>query len=281
MTVTSTVDDVHRTARRAADSPWADRLARLGFAARGVVYMIIGAIALEVARRGANGQQADKEGALREIAERPWGGVLLVVLAIGLGGYALWRATEALWGHRDESDDAKRTAKRLGSAARAVFYAVFCATTVRFITGGAKEGGSSGDQEQTWVARALDLPLGQWLVAGAGLAVIAGAAYIGFRGLSQKFEERLDTSEMGPVMGSTVDVLGTVGMVARSLVFALAGYLLVRAALDYDAQEAQGLDGTLKTMASQPFGQILLAVTAVGLFAYGLYSWAEARYRQL
>ena len=283
MAATSTIEHLHRTTRRAADSPWTDRLARLGFVARGVVYGIIGVLALQVARNGgASGEEANKEGALRAIAERPYGGPLLVALAVGTAGYALWRLTEALWGKRDEDDEKKRTAKRLGSAARAAFYAVFCVTTIRFLINGPQQAQGSGDrQEQTLVARVLGWPSGQWLVAAAGVAVIAGAIYIGYRGLSQKFDEKLDTSEMGPAIGATVDVLGTVGMIARSAVFALAGYLLIRAAVEYDPNEAKGLDGTLKTLAQQAHGQVLLTVTAVGLFAYGLYSWAEARYRQL
>ena len=281
MAIASPVDRAQRTARRAADSHWVDRGARLGLTARGVVYLLVGLIALQVARGEGRGEQANKEGALREVAERSWGGVLLVVLAVGLASYALWRATEALWGHRDEDDERKRTAKRLGSAARAVFYGVFCATTVRFILDGPSAASGGEQDEKTFVARTLELPAGQWIVAGVGAAIIAGAVYIGYRGLAGKFEKRLDTSEMGPVMGPTVEVLGTVGLVARSLVFALAGYLLIKAAIDFDPDQAAGLDGTLKTMARQPFGQILLAVTAVGLMAYGLYSWAEARYRQL
>jgi hypothetical protein len=280
-TVAATATQLHHSARRASDGPWTDRLARLGFVARGVVYMVIGLIAINVASDGGKGDEASKEGAVREIAERPLGGALLVVLVVGLGGYAMWRATEAIWGKRDEEDEKKRTAKRLGSAARAVFYAFFCVTTVRFILDGPSEGSQGDQQEKTLVDRALDLPAGQWIVAGAGLAIIAGALYIGYRGLSQKFDERLDTADMGPVMGAVVDVLGTVGMVARSAVFSFAGYLLIRAAIDYDSNEAQGLDGTLKTIAQQTYGQVILTITALGLFCYGLYSWAEARYRQL
>ena len=111
--------------------------------------------------------------------------------------------------------------------------------------------------------------------------MIGGALYIGYRAFTSEFEDRLDTSDMGKVTGPAVTVLGTVGLAARSLVFALAGYLLLRAALDHQPDQAKGLDGTLKTMAQQTHGQVLLAVTAVGLLAYGLYSWAEARYRQL
>ena len=282
MTATSIAHQTHHRARRASNSPWIDRVARLGFVARGVVYGIIGLLALQVARNGGRGDEANKEGALREIAERPFGGPLLGALAVGLAGYALWRLTEALWGKRDEEDEKKRALKRLGSAGRAVFYGVFCVTTIRFLANGPAEGGGNSDQqEQTFVARALEWPAGQWIVAIAGIVVIGAALYVGYRGLSQKFQERLDTSEMGPVAGPTVDVLGTVGMIARSAVFALGGYLLIRAAIDFNPGEAQGLDGTLKTLAHQAYGQVLLAVVAIGLFAYGLYSWAEARYREL
>jgi hypothetical protein len=282
MSATSTIDRVERSARRASDSPWVDRWARIGFFARGVVYIVIGLIALNVARDGGRGDQASKEGALREIAERPFGGALLVVLAVGVAGYAMWRASEAGWGKRDEDDEKKRTLKRIGSGAKAIFYGVFCFTIIKFILGGPSQGSGGGDQqEKTFVTRALELPGGQWLVAGAGVAIIGGAIYTGHRGLSQKFDERLDTSEMGPVMDATVGVLGTIGMVARSLVLALAGYLLIRAAIDYDPNEAHGLDGTLKTLAQATFGQVILTLTAVGLICYGLYSWAEARYREL
>ena len=258
-------------------APWA----RLGFVARGVVWIVIGLIALDVARDGGRGDDASKAGALREIVERPFGGALLVVLAVGVAGYAMWRATDAVWGHQDEEDEKKRSAKRLGSAARAVLYAAFCITTVRFILDGPSSGTQGDEQEQTMVTRALELPAGQLIVAGFGATIIAGAIYIGYRGLSQKFNERLDTSEMGPVTGAAVDVLGTVGMIARSVVFTLAGYLLIRAAIDYDPDKASGLDGTLKTLAQATYGQAILVVTALGLICYGLYSWAEARYRQL
>ena len=274
--------DAGRAAGRAAGSTAVDWLARAGFVARGVVYGVIGLIAFEVARGGGRGDDASKEGALREIAERPFSGFLLVLLAVGLAGYALWRAVEAVWGKRDEEDERKRTLKRLGSAARAVFYGAFCVTTVRFISSGPQASKGSGDEEErTLVARVLDVTGGRWVVGAVGVAIIGGALYIGYRGLTQKFEERLDTSEMGPITGATVDVLGTVGMAARSLVFSLAGYLLIRAAIDHEPNQAGGLDVTLKTMARGGFGQVLLVVTAIGLFAYGLYSWAEARYRQL
>lgn len=283
MTATTKATQAHRAAKRAADSDWTDRLARLGFCARGLVYAIVGLIAIQIAWgvSGGAGEDASKEGALREIAERPLGRPLLVVLAVGLAGYALWRASEALWGKRDEDDERKRTAKRAGSAAKAVLYAAFLGSTVKFITGGPSQGGGGDEQEETLTASALDLPGGRLLVGAVGLAIIAGGIYVAYRGLAQKFEKRLDTSEMGPVTGRVVDVVGTVGMAARGLIFGVAGFLLLKAAVDFDPEEATGVDGTLKLIARQTYGQVLLTATAIGLIAYGLYSFAEARYRQL
>lgn len=271
-------------ARSWANSEWADRLARLGFCARGAIYVVIGILALQIAGFGHADEEATKEGALREIAERSFGTALLVVLAIGLAGYILWRLTEALWGKRDEDDDTKRSAKRLGSAAKAVLYGGVLVSTVRFIVNGEAEGGGGqgGDQqEESLTARVLDLPLGQLIVGGIGVAVMAASAYLIYRGLAQKFEKRLDTSEMGPIIGPVVGALGTVGLAARGVLFGLVGWVLVKAAIDFDPEEANGLDGTLRLIAGRTYGQVLLTLTAIGVIAYGLYSFAEARYRRL
>ena len=270
-------------AHRAADSHWADRLARLGFCARGLVYVIVGVLAFEIAR-GRSGQEseASKDGALRAIADRSFGAPLLAVLAVGLAGYAAWRASEAIWGKQDEADEKKRTVKRLASGAKAVLYFAFLASTVKLLASGAPRGGGGGDeQEKALTARVMEATGGRWLAGAVGAAIIVGAIYTVYRGISQKFDEKLDTSEIGDLEGKVIDTLGTVGMAARGLVFGLAGYLLVRAAVDFDPQDARGVDGTLHVMAQQAYGQVLLTVTAVGIVCYGLYSFAEARYRDL
>jgi len=281
----ATAAQAGRVAKRAANSEWVDRAARLGFCARGTIYLVVGVIAFQIAQRGTAGAgqaSASKDGALREIAERPFGRLLLLVLAAGLAGYALWRGAEALWGKRDEDDERKRTAKRLLSGGKAVLYLVFLGSTLRFLSKGPAAGGRPGDQqEETLTARILELPAGQLLVGGVGAAFIAGAAHVVYRGVTQEFADRLDTSEMGRVVGRVVDLVGTVGLAARGLVFGVIGFLLVKAAIDFDPEAANGIDGTLKLIARQPYGRVLLVVTAVGLIAYGLYSFAEARYREL
>lgn len=255
----------------------------MGFCARGVVYVVVGLIALEIAHGGAGGERADKDGAVREIADRSFGTALLIALAIGLTGYIVWRFSEAIWGKRDESDEAKRTAKRLGSGAKGLLYAGFLASILRFLVGDERGAGAGGgdQQEESITATLLDLPAGQIIVGAVGAGIVGAGAYLVYRGVRQKFEKHLETAEMGPVVERVVDTLGTIGMAARGFVIALAGLLLIKAAVDYDPEAATGVDGTLKVIAMQTYGQVLLTITALGVIAYGLYSFAEARYRDL
>ncbi len=283
----TTTSDAEATARRWANSEWAERLARLGFAARGVVYVVVGLLALQIAREGGGSEEeASKDGAIDEIASRSFGTALLWVLAAGLVGYVVWRLSEALWGKQDEEDEKKRTAKRLGSAAKAVLYAGFLASTVRFLLGGSSSqsgggGGGGREQETSLTARVLELPAGQLIVGAIGAAIVGGGGYLLYRGIAQKFEKHLDESQMSPGVERVVGAIGTIGMGARGIVFALAGLLVIKAAIDFDPEEARGLDGTLRVIAQQTYGQVLLGFAAFGVVCFGLYSLAEARYREL
>jgi hypothetical protein len=285
-TAAKAVGEVATAVRRGPSSEWVARSARLGLVARGVVYAVVGLIALQIAwGRERGDEEASKDGALEAIAEQPFGRGLLVALAAGILGFLVWRGSEALWGRDDEDDDddgPKVVAKRLASAGKALVYVVVLGSTVRVIARGASSSsGSSEQQPEALTARALELPAGQLLVGGVGVVLLGSAVWFAFRGISQRFEDKLDTSEMGPVMGRFVDVVGTLGMTARGLVAGVLGFLVLKAALDYDPDEATGIDGTLRTIAAQPYGRGLLSVTAVGLVAFALTSFAEARYRDL
>jgi hypothetical protein len=266
-------------AEAASRNPWVDRLARLGFVGRGVIYLIVGVLAVQIVT-GDNQQAADKNGALQEVAEKPFGNGLLVILAIALAGYALWRFSEAIWGKRSEDDSKKRTAKRLGSAAKGVAYAAFCATTVSFVAG---RGSSDGNQqEKSWTAKVMEWPGGRGIVAAVGLAIVIGGLALMVVGLTRRFEKKLELGRLSHGARKAAVAVGTFGVSARGAVFALAGLLLVRAAKDYNPEEAQGIDGTLRTIADRPYGQVLLVLAALGLLAFGVYSAAvEARYRKL
>lgn len=268
--------------RRAADSPWLDRAARIGFVGRGLVYMLIAYLAAQIAL-GHPDQPANKQGALRAIADRSYGKVVLVVLAVGLAGYALWRFSEAAFGTRHESDPKKRTAKRLGSAGKGAIYAAFCASTVSVLAGGGGGGAGGGGEQQPreWTARALGLPAGRAIAVLGGLVVMGVAAYMAWRGVARKFEKHLDRAGMSDTVRTVTAVVGTVGVTARAVVLGLAGLLVAKAGFDYEPDEAKGVDGTLRTIADRSYGKALLLVAAVGLLAFGLYSWCEARYRRI
>lgn len=261
-------------ARQAGDSKPVEGLARLGLAARGLVYVVIGLLALQIAFGG--GGKADRSGALAAIRDQPFGEVLLVVLVIGFAGYAAWRLLQAAAGHQDEEDEKKRIVKRLGSLARGVLYASFAVTTLTFVTSG-----GSKDKTTPETARALGLPGGQVLVFLVGAAVIGGGIYMAYRGITTKFEKRLDLGSASPTTRTVATRVGTAGLVGRGLVFVLIGGFLIDAAVTFDPKKAKGLDAALKTLAQQAFGSVLLIVAALGLLAFGAWSFVEARYRKV
>jgi hypothetical protein len=253
------------TTRRASDSKWLDRTARLGFVARGVVYAIVAGIAVKLAFGSGSSEQANKQGALQAIADQPFGRAVLVLLAVGLAGYALWRFSQAATGYQDTDDEKKRTAKRLASVGK-----------------GAGHASQNGEQQpKTWTARVLEWPGGPLLVGVAGAAIAAGGIYLIVRGLTTKFEDELETGRMGPGLRRASVTLGLVGSVGRGVVFGLLGALLIGAAVNHDPNQAQGIDGTLRTIADRAYGQVLLFVTALALFAFAAFSLVEARYRRM
>lgn len=277
MSVGTAVQEAGRRVRRARHSTWLDRTARVGFAARGLLYLTVAFLALGIVR-GRGGEPADKQGAVRALSDTPVGLGLLVVLLVGFAGYGLWRAAEAAWGRRGERDEARRTAKRAASAGKALIYGALAATTASILMG-RDEGGSQ--QESIWTAKVFQLPGGRLLVGAAGLVVVGVGGWLVVRGVRTKFDENLDTRAMPGPVRTVVLVGGAAGHAARGVVIALAGMLLVKAALDYDPQEAKGVDGTLRTIAQQPYGKVLLLLAAGGLAAFGLLSFVEARYRRL
>lgn len=272
-------DAVQDAAEDAADSLWLERLARAGLAGRGVLYLVVALLAVRVAF-GEKVEKADKQGALRAVVEQPLGRVLLLVLAVGFAGYALWRFVEAIVGPSDEDDARKAAFKRVGYAGRGVLYTALFVSAVGLVRSSARAG-EANDAEADVTARVLEWPAGPWLVGAVGLAVVAGGLYVGWRGVSCQFRERLKSFEMGRGERRIVVRLGVVGMVTRMVVLVIIGILLVVAAAQHDAQEAVGIDGALKRLAGRPFGTLLLVVAALGLAAYGLYSLAESRYRRI
>lgn len=264
-------------AEAAANSAWFERLGRAGLAAKALLYATIAVLALQLALPGGSGgQTTGQQGAIATLAGQPFGTAVLVLLAVGLAAYALWRLVQAAVG-TGKDDGAKDVAKRAGYLGVAVVYAGLAWLTVRTLAGSG--GGGGGEQEVT--ARVLALPFGRALVVLAGLVIAGVGLYQGYRGVTQKFREDLRTAGMGQAERAATLRIGTAGLVARGVVFVLIGFFLVRAALAFDANQARGLDGALAALAGTAAGPWLLGLVALGLLAYALYCVALVRYGRI
>ncbi|GGX72792.1 DUF1206 domain-containing protein [Streptomyces minutiscleroticus] len=264
--------------RRAARGPAVEYAARAGFTARGVIYLLVGLLALQIAF-GDGEHEADRGGALAEISEQPFGAVLLWALGIGLVGMALWRLSEVAFGAVGE--DGRSAKKRLLSAVRCVFYGFMAYSVLTFAAGEGGGSNSSDQQSKDVTARVLELPAGQWLVGAAGVGVAIAGLWIGYRAATRAFHKKMKLTAMSRRARRVVDVTGVAGGVARGLVFAVAGVFAVRAAVDYRPDRAKGLDDTLRSLAGTPLGPWLLVVVAVGLVLFGVFSFAMARWRKV
>jgi Domain of Unknown Function (DUF1206) len=261
--------------REVASSPWMRGLARAGLVARGMNYLLVGLLAIQIAL-GARGTQADTTGALRAVARHPGGIVALWLLAAGFAGLALWRFTETAYG---QAGPGGRTApKRLASLGLGVLYGCICGVVVDFILGVGR-GTSSDTESKGFTARLLAHSGGQVLVVLIGVAVAAAGVGVISYGLRRKFAVYLPTAQMSAPARGVVEWLGVTGYLTRGVVFCVAGGFLIDAAVTFDPQKAQGLDGSLRETAATPLGPWLLFAVALGLVIFGLYSWCEARWR--
>jgi hypothetical protein len=254
-----------------------DRLARLGLGARGVVYLLVAWIAIRIALLHS-GQEADRQGAMQDIAHNTAGKVVLLVMAVGFFGYAAWRIVQAVSGFPD-SDGAKEWGKRAVSAGRAVLYLAFAYSAAHTALSGQSGSGSDRTSKRA-TAGVLAHPGGRALVIAAGAGFIIAGVALAVRGVMRKFESHLDTGRMSESTQTVVATLGVAGQTARGVIFAVVGGFLIDAAVSYDPHKARGLDGALRALGHATAGRLLLVVVALGLACFGAYSLAEARYRK-
>lgn len=272
----SAQDEVAEHAR--SHAAWIVRLARAGYAAKGIVYLVIGALAVKAAM-GSGGATTDSGGALATIGDSGAGRILLLLMAIGLLGYALWAMLAAFLDADDRGDDAKGIALRAGQVWRGAVYGLLGVQAFRYFSSAGQQAGGGG--AESWSARALELPWGRALVGAAGLGLIAYALYQLWRGAHKNLRKRLRLGGADAGVIDGVVKLARFGIIARGVVFLVMGWFLVRVALQANAEEAAGIGESLATIGAQPYGRVLLGVVAVGVMAYGVWQLANARYREM
>jgi uncharacterized protein DUF1206 len=261
--------------RQAAANPWVERLARFGYAVRGILYAVVGVLAVQVAL-GAGGATTDKHGAIATIGSQPFGKFLLVLIAIGLTGYSLWGFIRAILDPLGRGTDPKGIAQRIGYLISGLSYGTLVIPTVRFIMGSGGGGTSNASADMT--ATLLSQPFGQWLAGLVGLIGMAGGLGQIYQAYSTDFKKDFKSSEMSANEMKLATWVGRIGLAARGVVFVMLGFFVLQAALHVDPKQAKGLDGALATLAAQPFGPWLLGAVALGLVAFGAYSLLCARW---
>lgn len=265
-------DTAGRMGRQADSSDWLDHAVRAGLVAYGVVHLMIAWLALQLAFGDQSGS-ASSTGALHELAQQPFGEVLIWLVAIGMFLLVVWRLLEAALGHRDE-DGGKRTRKRLMSLGKAVIYGSIGVSALQVAIGSGSKGGGS----DSTTAKLMDLPAGQWIVVGVGLAIIGYGVSLVVRAWNDKFAEHLDAKGKSGDSGSAYLMFGKVGYNAKGLAIGIIGGLFVYAGVTHEAKKSGGLDQALQKVLEQPFGPYLLAAMAAGIGCYGLFCFARARH---
>lgn len=265
---------------RVSHQHWIEILARCGYAAKGVVYVIVGGLALQVAF-GEGGQTSGAQGALSQIADAPLGQFLLVIVGIGLLGYSLWRFVQAWFDPERNGSDTEGLVKRTGYVCSGIVYAFLAIEAMRTVISAARSSGSDSSAAH-WTAQLMSQPFGQFLVGAVGVAIIATGLFQLYRAWTAEFQEMLRADRMSQKELMWSERLGRAGFASRGVVYLIIGGFLLVAAIRTTPDEAKGVGQALSYLARQAYGPWLLGLVAAGLVAYGVYSAAIlSRYRQI
>jgi len=274
----ASIQTASNAVKRAATSPALEILERLGYAVRGALYAVMGLLALKVVLSVAGGQATDLTGSLVALISNPFGKLVLIVAAAGLGAYSVWGFVRAIYDPLHRGSDASGYMARLGFVSSALSYAAIVIFALKLLAG---SGASTADSTQKTVASVLTHP------AGGAVTVLIGLVAIGV-GLGQflesyraTFARDLKRAEMSATTRTFVIRLGRFGMFSRGVIFLIIGWFVVQAGIHHNPEEAQGFGGAFVFLLAQPFGRILLGVVALGLVALGLHSFACARWVRL
>ncbi len=264
-------DQVERAGREIHHSGWFDHLVRAGLVAYGVVHLLVGWLALQLAF-GDRSEQASNKGAMQELAKQPFGEVLVWAIAIGMFLLVLWRLLELFFGHL-EKRGSDRLKARAVSGLKAGVYAAIGVSALGVVLGSCKSGGGT-----KWTKTVMDWPAGQWIVAAVGLGVIIYGANHVRKGFTEKYAKHLDAEGKSGSSGRAYLMFGKVGYIGKGIAIAIVGGLILYGGLQHDASKSGSLDQALHKVLTYPFGQLLLVLIAAGLVCYGLFQFARARH---
>ena len=259
-------------------SPFLEKFARFGYAAKGVVYVIVGGMAAAAAV-GAGGDTTGSHGVFAKIIHAPFGRILVAVVALGIVGYSLWQFIRAIEDPEGEGNNAKAIAKRIAYFGSGVLHLGIVLAAVRLLTGNGHSDSSGDARAQDWTAWLMSFPFGIWLVGIVGAWIAGYGLWRIWRAWRVKLDRRLALGELSPETRRWVVAVSRFGIAARGVVFILIGALLIIAAWKENPAEARGVGGALRSLEQQPYGPWLLGVVALGLMAYGIYEFVRARYR--
>ncbi len=275
-TVEKTVDVAEETVRH----PLVKKLARFGFYTKGVLFIVIGILALLLVIGLEGGKLADPTGAMGTIAQKPYGKFLLIVFVVGAIGHGVWNILRGAADVDDAGKDWKGIIKRIVSIGVGIFY-VGLAWSAWSIIFTARVSAENGEVSQTLAAILLALPLGTILVLIIGLSVIGAGVHECYSGMTGKFQENFRLWEIEGKHLKFITILGALSFTARALILAMIGYFFITAAIYYDPNEAVGIDGALLTLSQSYFGKILLFIAATGVVCHGILAFYEAKYRRI
>ena len=257
----------------AQNNEWFEKAVRVGLVAYGIVYLLIGWLALQLAFGDKEGSASSK-GAMQQVAEQPFGTPLLWLIGLGMFALVIWKGLDAIFGRQDE-EGAKLWGKRAMDAVKAVVYAAVGISAITTATG--SSGGSSGTDSFT--KKVMDLPAGQFLVILAGLAIIAYGANHVRMAYTEKFREKISASGpsgLGGRGGNAYVYFGKAGYTAKGIALGIIGILFAYAGFTHEAKKSGGLDQALQEVLEQPFGPFLLVLIALGIICYGLFCFVRA-----
>jgi len=268
------VETARSTARRAAYSPTVEAIARVGYAIRGVLYILIGLLALRLAL-GIGGQQPSPQGALATIAQQPAGHVLLWIVFIGLLAYALWCLIKAVFNVMHQS-----AGSRFGSLINAVVYAFLAWTAYAFINGNSSAAASGGSQSK-FLAQIMMLPAGRLIAGAVGLIIVLVGISLMGKGVNGTFERDFNSYALTRDEARMARQTGRLGTFAQGLVLAIIGLLIMYAAYTSNPGQATGINSVFTTLMAHPYGVAVVLILGLGLVAFGIYSLMAAAWFRL